>query len=253
MVYKYVGACSDVETIKLLKYFYEQQTLMISKPASFNDPAEFKVNINFDTDEATARTKFFEFKKDASQKEYEEWRNQDTEQSRWWIKQQARATLFDKYGVFCTSAVDDSCLMWSHYAMNHTGFCVGLEESELSNLNGLVDHGFVAYQDEAPLFRYYVDPPGLLDSLYFTYKSSCWSYEREYRFIFDKSGLTKFPGVALKEIILGCRAHMSLKAYANTHCATGNTRFYQMVEDFQAYRLHKRPVKENMTYMSSFV
>jgi hypothetical protein len=143
--------------------------------------------------------------------------------------------------------------MWSHYAENHTGFCVGLDESQLSGLKALILQGFVEYHETAPTFRFYFESPELFQNRVFGCKAADWSYEREYRFLFEQSGLREFPPSALKEVILGCRAYMPLRNYADERCEENDgVRFFQMREAFQEYRLLKQPVEKNTRPMSSF-
>jgi Protein of unknown function (DUF2971) len=142
--------------------------------------------------------------------------------------------------------------MWSHYASQHQGFCVGFDETALARLEGIIGQGPVRYQVDAPMFRYYFDPPELLEKQVFACKSKLWKYEREYRIVFNRSGTVGFPKAALKQIIIGCRAYMELRAYADHHCEKAEIEFFQMCEDFRAYRLRKEVVRKNVTIMSSF-
>ena len=119
-------------------------------------------------------------------------------------------------------------------------------------MKGLVGQGFVKYQEKAPTFRYYFEAPEVFQNRVFACKPELWFYEREYRFLFDHSGPLEFPQSALKEVILGCRAHMQLRTYARDRCEEGSVRFFQMCEDFQEYRLIKQPIEKNTWPMSSF-
>ncbi len=252
MIYKYVGAKCGAKALKYLKCFCEEYKIKISEPTSFNDPFEFKVSIDLDADEATMRERFFQDNENALQTDYDDWQQSRTGRSYWWIKQETRRELLSQFGVFCASQIEGSHLMWSHYTENHTGFCIGLDESQLTALNGLQGHGLVEYRDEAPLFRYYIDPPERFGELAVACKAKSWAYEHEYRFVFDRAGFLEFPSTALKEVILGCRAYPELRSYASQHCGDKKITFHQMVEDFQAYRLNKRMIVENTNIMSSF-
>ncbi len=89
----------------------------------------------------------------------------------------------DAVRVVCLSEVYDSMLMWSHYAQNHTGFCIeyGFEEKDMfyKHLHPVV------YTKE----RYAVSKIDILDgNKEFLYKTTCrksdvWSYEKEWRII----------------------------------------------------------------------
>jgi DUF2971 family protein len=253
MLYKYVGARTESETLQILESFCERHVLKVSEPASFNDPFEFKVALDFDADEGTMRKRFFEDNPEASHSDYEYWCRHHTKQKKWWVAQETRRELLGRFGVFCMSAVDDNYLMWSHYSQKHTGFCVGIDESHLCGLKGLIGQGFVKYQKQAPKFRFYFESPELFQNSISMFKSDDWSYEKEYRYLFDSVGLLEFPPVALKEVILGCRSYMPLRRYAHEHCEeNGSVRFFQMCEDFGEYSLLKQPLQKNSWQMSSF-
>ena len=41
-------------------------------------------------------------------------------------------------GVLCLSACDNSILMWSHYADEHKGFCIGFNNSLVASIEGIM-------------------------------------------------------------------------------------------------------------------
>jgi Protein of unknown function (DUF2971) len=251
MLFKYVRADNGGHALELLKCFCEKYTLKASAPTSFNDPFEFKVTVDFEADEATIRERYFVNKPDSSDTEYESWRRHHTKDE-WWVVQETRKELLSRFGVCCLSEVDDNHLMWSHYASEHQSFCVGFEEKQLYELPGVTGFGPVEYRENAPRFRYYFDSPETFEAQAVACKSSLWAYEREHRIVFKSSGIVPFPPSALQEVSLGCRAHMALRDYAEKHCDQDGVKFFQMAEDFQAYRLRKEPIRKNVRIMSSF-
>ena len=98
-------------------------------------------------------------------------------------------------GVVCLSEVNDSLLMWSHYADAHLGFCIELERNEHSDL-GKWDHCLpVTYQPELPVFSLeeLVDKKALARIV--ATKSEEWAYEKEWRMITKKGDSTvPLPG-----------------------------------------------------------
>ena len=89
----------------------------------------------------------------------------------------------DAVRVVCLSEVYDSMLMWSHYAQNHTGFCI---EYDFEEKDMFYKHLHpVVYTKE----RYAVSKIDILDgNKEFLYKTTCrksdvWSYEKEWRII----------------------------------------------------------------------
>jgi hypothetical protein len=117
----------------------------------------------------------------------------------------------EKYGVLSFAGVVDNMLLWSHYADNHRGFCLEFDRlllkemfDELLKSDGHSIRGFpVQCVDNYPELR--PDRDKWHDR--FTHKSTCWSYEREYRFIYiDGANSSQcFPQDALTAIYLGCQ------------------------------------------------
>ncbi len=48
-----------------------------------------------------------------------------------------REKILEQTGVFCLSAIPDHILMWSHYAMAHTGICIEFEATSHTDFFGL--------------------------------------------------------------------------------------------------------------------
>lgn len=126
-----------------------------------------------------------------------------------------------KFGVFCVSKVATSICMWSHYGNEHTGIAVGLNMRNIGKAYGPFDR--VKYRKSRHAINQWIDrksPQWFNDILdtFFT-KSKDWSYEREFRRIFqlkelmcspiDKDGKRHYfydiRGADLLEVIFGCR------------------------------------------------
>ena len=90
-----------------------------------------------------------------------------------------KVNILASVGVSCFSAVRDDILMWSHYAAQHTGVCIGFDTRR---------HIFqtaweVSYQDDLPtIYRPQDDEETMLQKSLMT-KSSHWRYEREWRIV----------------------------------------------------------------------
>lgn len=61
MLYKYVGSSVPEDTIKYLKYYLEDGKIRATRPNDFNDPAEFKVNFDYDADIDAIKKRFLSF------------------------------------------------------------------------------------------------------------------------------------------------------------------------------------------------
>lgn len=108
----------------------------------------------------------------------------------------------------CFSLDKNNHLMWSHYANNHTGMCLGFDNSILIK-EKFVDlelgiEGEMVYDFEEKV-NFCADKITGNQRLYLT-KLEPWKYEREYRFVaIADEGIYHFKKEFLKTIILGLR------------------------------------------------
>lgn len=131
-----------------------------------------------------------------------------------------------EFGIFSLSATIDSNLLWSHYAKEHTGFCVGFSTERITAaLNewayqlqiGVMAGERVRYESKYPRWNVW-DHIGMPHIEAFkelivksvTRKSSEWSHEREYRYIIFGRVLAgcrkaRVPVDAMREVYLGCK------------------------------------------------
>jgi hypothetical protein len=205
-LYKYQSY--NVQTLDNLK----NRSLWFSKPAQFNDPFDHRV-IPFEMADAgpqdwthlynelskanaargislpySGPTEEFKAKvKTGYQKAYEE-----------------RVKRLQERGVACFSAKVDDILMWSHYADGHRGFCLEFDAGYEPFSKALP----VIYSDAFPALNLsdgvVKDVPDLLVTN-LTTKSSCWSYEQEWR-VFHLEGNQEhhFEAASLTGIYFGC-------------------------------------------------
>ena len=119
--------------------------------------------------------------------------------------------LAQKTGVFSLAEKEGNILMWSHYAVNHTGFCIGYRTTPLyEHLRKTVQVILprIIYCDECPVINPY-DPNITLDWYYapFTHKFSDWSYESEWRLILHNGAkqIIPIPENVIESVYLGLR------------------------------------------------
>ena len=88
-------------------------------------------------------------------------------------------------GVCCFSAINDSILMWGHYADGHKGMVIEYDTSFEPFCKHLVP---VRYSDNYCEFSFerVLQNMGECIEKIVTQKSSAWSYEEEYRMIHDR-------------------------------------------------------------------
>lgn len=132
--------------------------------------------------------------------------------------------LFNSFGVYSLSQVNNSVAMWTHYADTHKGFCLEFECQKGDHLQR------VDYLDNNKSFENY-DYSAILnkifdntsqnqtksnkhagDDLFFRVlktKASEWQYEKEWRFMFGEEWAGKEYAcddkIKLTGIIFGCR------------------------------------------------
>jgi hypothetical protein len=134
----------------------------------------------------------------------------------------------DELGLLCFSADWTSPALWAHYAVKHTGICLGFD----------LKSGFgtgVNYVSERIKLARNETFDQLRDRLLYT-KFSHWSYEEEIRVIIDlkkqtiEEGPLRFhpfsPDLRLAEVILGHRCTLSVAAvrrFTQNHSAQATT------------------------------
>ncbi|MEI6088900.1 MAG: DUF2971 domain-containing protein [bacterium] len=124
-------------------------------------------------------------------------------------------TVAAKVGICSFTAEHwDNIPMWAHYSQNHSGFCIGINNTKLYNYileNGLTKQLtplIVIYTDEFPIFNQFdKDFFNIARFNQYRYKHSAWKYENEVRLsnndteIFNKTII--IPDDLIEEIILG--------------------------------------------------
>lgn len=139
--------------------------IYFSAPAGFNDPFELSAKVNISSSPLLSAL---------SQKERDEVLRifrlrPPTALSEDWK---------EKVGILCLSEDPANILMWSHYANNHSGICIGFDTDH----KPFSSAHLVSYSDERPAAEFNSDPEKLLTRVLLT-KSKHWSYEREWRSI----------------------------------------------------------------------
>ena len=110
-------------------------------------------------------------------------------------------------GVCCFSRINDSILMWAHYANSHRGFCLEFS-SDSENPHGI--HPLdVCYSEMLAKLNFHNQADDAIANMIFT-KSLDWKYEQEMRCIAD--GLVsqddrkkRFDASTLKAVYLGVK------------------------------------------------
>lgn len=104
------------------------------------------------------------------------------------------------YGIYCMSKINDSTLMWSHYADKHKGVCIGFKVPTMSGPTITVE---VKYEDEITPLEHSFETSGT-SVKWMCSKSKVWEYENEVRMIdISYNGIFPFHKSNLCEIYFG--------------------------------------------------
>ncbi|NWE14661.1 DUF2971 domain-containing protein [Pseudomonas yamanorum] len=180
----------------------------------------------------------------------------------------------EKVGICSLSKVNDEILMWSHYADNHKGFCIGFDDlhkntkphtkplpiNYKTNFTDLDDPELIInfYTD---IFHKFKDLPkaaweskraNLARKMTFeddqrggisilTDKYKKWEYEQEFRLIDERYfGLKEFNPSCLKSITFGLRANIEDRENVIETCKKNkkmNVEFFQATKAHGAFKL----------------
>lgn len=154
-----------------------------------------------------------------------------------------RSSLHYRLGVFSTCVIWSNLLIWSHYAFNHKGFCVGISTEKLINSINPGAFGYVLYNDNFPS----IDPfdfdsdNGAYKSL-FT-KAADWKYEQEFRFakiLNHKNERTvNLHNDSIEEVILGVSISIEHKTEISKICHERGIRIFQARLRYNKFELER--------------
>lgn len=197
--------------------------LFLSPPSLLNDPFDCRIHENYSEFLKTKEQKE-SFIKESLERNLEYFKENNisidkgrkilTERLNNMIKFQVRSEVIsneidDKsIGIACLSENWNSILMWSHYADNHKGFCIGFDEKWIRFCQKFGKVKRVKYSNSYP-------EPNTLNNNKLTYeqkyfhKSIDWQYEEEIRLMNIYNGNEKANRIEIlenkhiKEIIIG--------------------------------------------------
>jgi len=163
--------------------------------------------------------------------------------------------LKKEFRVACFSATKQSILMWSHYARNHTGFCIEYDfhSSRLAQHLHPVRYdrdrkfipGSFADQDNAAANQAIYEAA--------LYKSEEWSYEKEWRCVFHEKVLNQFNPLpfdisrfafdlqsCINAVYLGAKTAEKYRSQICDHYKGTNVKVFQMELMPDCYELNPR-------------
>lgn len=121
------------------------------------------------------------------------------------FRQSVVKMLSEHIGICCLSKSNTNILMWSHYAHDHTGFCLEFDASDQTPFFGEAQE--VKYATEFPVVDFFGTPHDTQVDLIFLTKFIGWQYEEECRIIDHQAGpgLHRYPVELLKSVTFGLR------------------------------------------------
>jgi hypothetical protein len=246
MVYKYFRklARNEGDPKGLLECITKQE-ILLSPPSKYNDPFDSQIYLQ-DRIHKSLLLKFFDKHGHSEYMGYsrEELYSASIEEGHFSKDTKGyilanetfvdgiRDGIKDKLKLACYSASCDNILLWTHYASNHEGVCLGFKKHKKGKLLGLIFNGVeintknhkplmivhplkkVKYTNKMLQVPWFVHENEKFIEIIMkaiTRKSTQWKYEEEYRALFVSSFLGKgasrviFPKQELKEVIFGVR------------------------------------------------
>jgi len=262
IVYKYRDWSNKLHR-KVLK---SKHQIYFASPNTFNDPFDCRINYNFsclsDKDREGYIDDRIEFLKevkrvDESNEKFE--RNSIRKELEYPEKlhKEFNEIYNSRIGVFCCCQDEEikkgwqNILMWSHYANDHKGFCVGFYKDKLncevkSNLpNQMLKGGLVDYNEEFPILKPLVPISKNMNEIGKNYmtgvktKAINWEYENEYRLVrinLDsnepelKNRTVNLTNDCIAEVTLGLSISKCHEEQITEICRKKNIRLYKAVK-----------------------
>lgn len=184
------------------------QRIMLSNPKNFNDPYEFH-NRLFHYKITQKRLNEMAYRKLPFLSRQQR-RKKTKGMTDFFLKEMVEQVLLQtsqKYSITCFSGFEDEILMWSHYAQQHKGICIGFSFN-YSTMDYEVHPVNYAPDFNPPDFGL---EPNKAILYWMTTKYVKWTYENEYRLINQNNAKWmnfEIPQVA--QIIFGCQVSKEL-------------------------------------------
>lgn len=141
----------------------------------------------------------------------------------------------EQIAIACFSEINNSKLMWAHYAGSYSGFCIEYDFSKSNDKSFLKGIAKVQYTDDMPRIEQYDDYGEYKSEIILT-KAECWTYEREWRSrkIADYSmwKLQIYPIIGasnyMTSIYLGCNMPVDYQNLIINHYQSSDVKVYRM-------------------------
>jgi hypothetical protein len=180
--------------------------LWLAQPDSFNDPFDCSMDYEIFLAKAIALLSFRDFDKE-------------------YILNRLHKIIAD-VRVCCFCETKKNQLMWSHYANEHKGFCIGFDKKQLVDNQIFVSARQVYYVSREPYagiieglralndFNRGIKDKDIVREILIrtlTTKYTGWKYEKEYRLISTKQSVLGFEPKSIHSITFGLRMNIEHK------------------------------------------
>lgn len=189
-----------------------------------NDPFDMSVSVNFDNtnqyqvkrniDEAIQNGIYDDFKisRNMMRKDFA-LRLQNYEKFKQEYQESINSEILN-FGILSLSKICNNILMWSHYSLNHTGFCIGIDinkfKERFNNYFGIYEIKYKAEGEFPNPFMRSKDK--IFTDELFQLKYEIWKYEQEVRVAYKLNSLKKqklvFEDSLINEVILGLNCNI---------------------------------------------
>lgn len=143
----------------------------------------------------------------------------------------------NSYNIYCLTENYDDDLMWSHYADNHKGFCLGYNIKEFNQ--SICELTLPVVYTDRPLLVYDLDKLTGVELMYaLTLKKQCWAYEKEWRIFYPVNTPYHKEQMPLPSVLyLGCRIDNKTKKKLVDFCISNSIPLFQMALDLTTHHL----------------
>lgn len=201
----------NIET--LAKIIGLNPTIRFSSAFDLNDPFELKFNLKTNFESKTLKEKFFKYKPNSSESEFENWKKdaKDDPNFLWSTEQEIRSKVAKRFRLCSFTHNNSNNLMWSHYTNNHEGICVEYTDLFVDYLisnTEFIHSNSVNYSEFPPTIDIPQDSITLANNIFFN-KQIEWAYEQEFRIIIESDkdvDYIQFPHKFIKSVIIGSKA-----------------------------------------------
>lgn len=226
---------------------FKDKKIILNNPTSFNDPFDGQLDLKSALEFALKNAKYTHYEKYLKQIYHK-------------INVEDIVNSTKNMGVFCMSMpinsdAPDTILMWSHYAMKHTGFCIGFDfrKSEIRRnihkVNYTEDNPYIdVLQQESIMEKSEDEFIRRLKNAGILNKELNWQYECEWRIIKNDCGEISIDPLIIKEVIFGFKMKPCRKIRIKSLLSSQewkHVKLNQAVQDGTNLRLKIRPANES--------